>query len=208
MAPWCRCGPYIIGMAYGIILHKTRCKIRINPIFNILGWLLAIGSMAAIVFSTYDEYKKGGSFWSPEAQTAYDVISHPVWGLSIGWIILSCATRHGGVAGKFLEWNTFRALSRLVYTALLTSSLMIFRYVYSNRSLLYIDPLHHSYIFLGHLIYVVAMGLIFALLWHYTVSVGLDNVIMCSSMEQWLKSGRYPPELDKVMNIVDEKKIA
>lgn len=33
--PWCRMGPYIIGILFGYLLYKTKSKLRINKVRKI-----------------------------------------------------------------------------------------------------------------------------------------------------------------------------
>ena len=47
---------------------------------------------------------------------------------------------------------------------------------------------------LGHLIYVVLMGFIFGMLWHYPLSMGLEKVVLCRNKLDWIRAGRYPKE--------------
>lgn len=197
ITPWCRAGPYFVGMAYGVLLHRSRLGLNIPPLTNLFLWLVSIATMVAILFSSYSQLGPDGEYWPVANHVAYDCLARPVWAIAVGYIIVSCATGHGGIIARFLEWNLFRVLARIVFPALLTSSLMIFRYPYANRVLLYVDQLHMTYMFLGHLMYCFLTGLGFGLFWHFSVSYGLEKMMSCATMEEWVTSGRCPEELQK-----------
>ena len=64
-----------------------------------LGWLLAIGFMLTVTLVTYDENKDPVSDpdgWPVEGKVVYEVLSRPGWALMLGWIVVACATGHGG----------------------------------------------------------------------------------------------------------------
>lgn len=206
LVPWCRAGPLIIGMVVGIILHKTKCRVKINLGLVLLGWLCALGTMAAVVFSTYDEYREGGGRWSFSAHAAYDTIARSAWAVGLGWMVFACSTGYGGVISRFLGWDLFLPLSRLVYPTFLTHAMMVFRFPYTSRTMVYIDEYHFLYIVLGNLIYTVLMGIFFGLLWHYPASIGVEKAVCCKTVIQWVKAGRCPEEYENIeMETVHEK---
>ncbi|XP_013404099.1 nose resistant to fluoxetine protein 6 [Lingula anatina] len=91
--PWCRIGPYLIGLLVGFLLNKTQCKIKMNKYFVALGWIVSIACCTLLVFVKYDDVKNGP--WSKEGSIMYEIISKPMWGFALGWIIIACATGHG-----------------------------------------------------------------------------------------------------------------
>lgn len=195
LTPWCRAGPAIIGLCVGIILHKTKCHLKMHWAITLVGWLCALGTMAAVVFSSFSEFKEGGERWSDTAHAAYDTIARSAWAVALGWVVVACSTGHGGVIGRFLGWDLFMPLSRLVFITFCTSAMMIFRYVYTNRILLYVHDYHMRYIIFGHLFYVTIMGLFFGLLWHYPASIGIEKAVSCKTFKQWILAGRHPEKL-------------
>ena len=62
----------------------------------LLGWIVALGTMAAVVFSTYSQFKEGGEYWSASAHSAYDTLARPAWAAAVGWIVYTCSTGNGG----------------------------------------------------------------------------------------------------------------
>jgi hypothetical protein len=62
----------------------------------LLGWLAALATMGAVVFSSYDEFKEGGDRWSASAHAAYDTLARSAWGVAVGWVIFACCMGYGG----------------------------------------------------------------------------------------------------------------
>jgi hypothetical protein len=195
--PWCRAGPFIIGMAFGIFLHHRR-HIKIHWLIVAVGWVTSLVTMAAVTFSSYSFLKEDGEMWTAAGHAAYDTLARSAWGVAVCWVILACHNGYGGIIGRFLSWELFWPLSRLAYISILTHPLMIFRYTYTSRILIYIDEFHMFYTVLLNLFYTMMMGLFFALLWHYPISIGVEKAIMCSTKLEWLCAGRHP-NVDKLM---------
>ena len=42
MQPWTRFGPYAIGIALGMIMYRTKCKVRMPKVYNISTHLLVV----------------------------------------------------------------------------------------------------------------------------------------------------------------------
>ncbi|GFR60240.1 nose resistant to fluoxetine protein 6-like [Elysia marginata] len=99
LRPWSRVGPFVIGLLFGYILYRTKCKMHMNKLLVIIGWVLAIGSVLTVSFVTYDQNKNFLSDpqgWPSWGKAFYEMLCRPVWALVLGWIVVACATGHGG----------------------------------------------------------------------------------------------------------------
>ena len=139
--PWSRVGPFAIGLIFGYILYRTKCKMNMNKFVVILGWLLAIGFMLTVTLVTYDENKdpvNEPNGWPVGGKVAYEVLSRPGWALMLGWIVVACATGHGGFINSILSWDGFLPLSRLTYCAFLVHlTVMNFEFMGPDSTQLY-----------------------------------------------------------------------
>ncbi|CAG2229734.1 unnamed protein product [Mytilus edulis] len=93
--PYCRIGPYLVGMYAGYILYRTNCKVHINRYLNLAIWSAAIGTGMAIVYGLYDDINSETPL--PTSVAAfYNAVHRTAWGLCISWVIFACATGNGG----------------------------------------------------------------------------------------------------------------
>ncbi|XP_037300821.1 nose resistant to fluoxetine protein 6 [Manduca sexta] len=112
--PWSRIGPYLVGMAVGWYLHKTKCQPKIPYWMVIIGWPVALGVVASLIFSMVDGYFE---VW-PTA--FYISIGHTgTWGAAVAWVAISCCSGYGGLINSALSYRGLLPLSRLTYCAYL-----------------------------------------------------------------------------------------
>lgn len=48
--PWLRIGPYLVGMITGYLMFKKDCRIRMNPLVVIVGWILSLACLGSLVY--------------------------------------------------------------------------------------------------------------------------------------------------------------
>ena len=118
--PWCRIGPYLVGMICGAFLYRTECKMKLNkvkrrqdctqlPLFTIflhlnymyffqylrvLCWLVAIPFATTSVFGLYN-YTRGVQELSVGVSALYNSAHRTAWGIALSWLIYACVTGHG-----------------------------------------------------------------------------------------------------------------
>ncbi|XP_076080493.1 nose resistant to fluoxetine protein 6-like isoform X4 [Mytilus galloprovincialis] len=102
--PYCRMGPYLVGMYAGYLLYKTNCRLQINRYLNLAIWSAAIGTGMAIVYGLYDDINSETPL--PTSVAAfYNAVHRTAWGLCISWVIFACATGNGGFINTILSWK-------------------------------------------------------------------------------------------------------
>lgn len=127
ITPWCRIGPFIIGMITKLILeeyHSTLSKIKVI-FYTIISILLAI---ICIYFPFYSNY------FPKLVHIIYQSISHQIWSIAISWLIIACYTNHGGLVNKILSWSFWSVIARLSYSAYLIHVMIILVQVYNRLS--------------------------------------------------------------------------
>lgn len=87
---------YLVGILLGYVLFKIN-KLNswpINRYLNLLGWLVSLTTMMTILLITHPwNY---GVPWTNLTAGLYAGMHRTAWSLSVAWIVLSCATGHGG----------------------------------------------------------------------------------------------------------------
>ncbi|XP_066293459.1 nose resistant to fluoxetine protein 6-like isoform X2 [Branchiostoma lanceolatum] len=170
--PYCRIGPYLVGVAVGWLLVKIKRKQTKSTTLSLLtpvGWLVAATSAVAVLYSTYGLYH-GTTLQTEPENVLYLTVHRTVWAMALGWVVLACYHGYGGVVDIILSWDAWVPLSRLTYCAYLVHILVMYA-VYFTREV----PIHYSmftmvYFFLGHL--ALSYGLAFL------VSVAVEAPLM------------------------------
>ncbi|XP_039271759.2 nose resistant to fluoxetine protein 6-like [Styela clava] len=129
--PWCRIGPYVIGMATGYFIHTTKRKIRLNEVFVTLMWVTVAAVDLAIIYGFWGSISQN-YIPSVNALSFYNAVARPVWALCLAWLTIACVSGYGGPINGFLSWKVFIPLSRLTYCAYLIHPIVVM-YLYLSR---------------------------------------------------------------------------
>ncbi|ELT96790.1 hypothetical protein CAPTEDRAFT_205120 [Capitella teleta] len=182
LAPWCRAGPYIIGMTTGILVyHYKDTKIILHPVYVVLGWFIAI-FLTAIMFVTTEIFHSG-RLWPNEVITVIHVLSHNGWSTALLWItVMVTCSDYTGFVKTVLTHKIWQPLSRLVYQAVLVHSAVILCNVYNKRQLIHFEFSSLQFLLqyletIGNLWTSLFLATIAVFLWQYPVSEGIYNFL-------------------------------
>ncbi|XP_078614290.1 nose resistant to fluoxetine protein 6-like [Branchiostoma floridae x Branchiostoma japonicum] len=176
--PYCRIGPYLVGVAVGWLLVKIKRKRTKSITMRLLmtiGWLVAAASAMAVLYATYGQYH--GTTLQTEAENVlYLTVHRTVWAMALGWVVVACHHGYGGVVDIILSWDAWVPLSRLTYCAYLVHLLLVFA-VYISMEM----PIHYTtftmiYFFMGHLTISFGMAFLVSVAVEMPL-VGLEKVI-------------------------------
>ncbi|KAJ8300299.1 hypothetical protein KUTeg_021818 [Tegillarca granosa] len=92
--PWCRIGPYVIGVVAGYCLYKANGRIKIHWALNLLGWAVATALSVTVLYGLHDAIN--GNPLSIEVAALYNATHRTVWGACVCWVVIACATGNGG----------------------------------------------------------------------------------------------------------------
>lgn len=194
--PWCRMGPYIIGIIGGYILYKLDCKLKINKILNLCIWLGAAGVACAIVYGLYGPIKQDNPL-SNDVSALYNATHRTMWGICICWVIIACATGNGGYINTLLSWKGLIPLSRLTYCAYLVHPSIMYLYYNSIRKQTELTDLTCIYLFFGHLVLSYMVAFVSSLAFESPM-MGLEKVIFGGKAS---KKPKPPPPAYEESNI-------
>lgn len=97
MAPHIRAAPYIIGIAFGYIIFRTKgSRIKINSWANVLLWIVSATLMLASMFGCHVFYLDSHEYNRLES-SIYLTFSRTGWTLGLMWIMWSCINGQGGM---------------------------------------------------------------------------------------------------------------
>ncbi|BFZ20626.1 hypothetical protein BsWGS_23665 [Bradybaena similaris] len=134
--PWCRIGPYIIGLLAGAYLSLRRKK-RLPAVAVCSGWAVATATNLAILYGLHD-YINGQHLDRVGLIALYNAVAKSAWGASVAWVIIACSSGYGGFANTILSWSPFVFLSRLTYMAYLIHPCLVSVYFQNLQTLFYI----------------------------------------------------------------------
>ncbi|XP_076092954.1 nose resistant to fluoxetine protein 6-like isoform X1 [Mytilus galloprovincialis] len=172
--PYCRIGPYLVGMFTGYVLYRTNCKCRINRYINLFVWIVAAGLAIIILYGLYDEIN--GHPMSVNVAALYNTVHRTLWGGCVCWVIFACATGNGGYVNTILSWKAFVPLSRLTYCAYLIHPIIMYYFSNVQKRLLHFSDLTVMYLFLPNMCLSYAAAFIASLAFESPM-MGLEKVI-------------------------------
>ncbi|OWF37158.1 nose resistant to fluoxetine protein 6-like [Mizuhopecten yessoensis] len=172
--PWCRIGPYIVGILAGYALQACDCRMKINKFVNLLGWLVATFTACAIVYGLYDSLT--GTMLTESVAAFYNTVHRSAWGVCICWVIFACATGNGGFVNTLLSWKGLVPLSRLSYCAYLIHLIIITVRANSMQIPVYVSVFEEVVSYLGILMMTFGLAFITSLAFESPM-MGLEKVL-------------------------------
>ncbi|XP_071547734.1 nose resistant to fluoxetine protein 6-like isoform X2 [Panulirus ornatus] len=144
LMPWCRAGPYLVGVWAGYIIHRARespTLSRLQPGQVVFGWTSAVGVALAVLFGIV-RYNFAGlpsqvAHMSLVEAVVYGGLHRAAWGAAVAWVVLACHWGYGGPIDWFLSYPLWQPLSRLTYSIYLTSLPIQFMLLYSTTRTTY-----------------------------------------------------------------------
>ncbi|GIY47845.1 hypothetical protein CDAR_70012 [Caerostris darwini] len=147
--PLVHAGPYCIGMLVGYLL-VTRPNLKISRERQIIGWIISFTFCFSSLYGVY-EWNRGVEPSLAET-ILYATFNRSAWTVGIAWMILCCATGHGGVINYILSWDCFIPLGRLTFVVYLIHPLVQILVIGNMHT--HIQPSHFVavWLFFGHTI--------------------------------------------------------
>jgi len=197
--PYCRCGPFLVGLLLGYLFHKTQLKVDIPRWVAHLAWVLTAGLGVGIVFGLF-EYSNTGTI-STVGTVLYGGFARTFWALALSWVIFACSTGYGGPVNSILSWNVFMPLSKLVYAAYLLHPILIMVYYSSQHKPIHFNG-HYHYVsyFVAHLLLSFVIALFLSMAFEIPVQ-GLENIVFGS------QNGEGSKKSEKRRTIDNEKEM-
>jgi peptidoglycan/LPS O-acetylase OafA/YrhL len=196
--PYCRSGPYVVGMIVGFLLAKHGTKMRIHWAVQFVGWILTTGTCIAVVFGLHNLIA-GTGHPSEAANISYNGLSRTAWAVGLSWITLACVTGHGGFVNTILSWRGLLPLSRLTYCIYLIHMYLMAIYFANQRETTHITTLNTVMLFLGEILLSCFVAFFMSLAFE-SPFVALDSIMMTalSNKGRSEKSEETVPELQSV----------
>ncbi|XP_067204228.1 nose resistant to fluoxetine protein 6-like [Linepithema humile] len=143
---WIRISSYLVGIIMGYILVKLKKKLILNRQIVILCWCLGSACNISVLFGLYKRHI------SVLSTAIYIALNKTAWAIGIGWIVIACSTKNGGIIEKILSFKGFIPLSRLTYCAYLIHPFIIQSINLYGETIRHIDSLPLVNMFLGYVV--------------------------------------------------------
>ena len=124
--PYCRIGPYIVGLVLGAIFFynkKPSFSFFINSLIYLSLWVIAVVIAIPTVYGLQDGFY-GHVFSQPE-NIIYTMLARTSWGVALALMIFACHHGYGGPIDSFLSMPFWVPLSRLTFNAYLVHPIIL-----------------------------------------------------------------------------------
>eukprot|EP00058_Branchiostoma_floridae_P006674 XP_002592162.1 hypothetical protein BRAFLDRAFT_88115 [Branchiostoma floridae] len=95
--PYCRIGPYLVGVSVGWLLTKIKPKRTKSTTMSLLmtiGWFVAAAAAMTVLYSTYGQYH-GTTLQTEGENVLYLTVHRTVWAMALGWVVVACHHGYG-----------------------------------------------------------------------------------------------------------------
>ncbi|XP_055503213.1 O-acyltransferase like protein [Leucoraja erinacea] len=159
--PYCRYGPFLIGIMLGILLHQKKTSL-LTKTSVLTGWLCSLMTMAAVIALGYTLDDTVESYSAPPV--LYQALHRTAWAAAVGWIILVCEEGHAGFVNTLLSSKLWIPVANLSYACFLIHPAVIDMYYGLQETLLHYTDINMFYLFLGHTVLAHIIGLALCIL--------------------------------------------
>ncbi|XP_064616438.1 nose resistant to fluoxetine protein 6-like isoform X2 [Liolophura sinensis] len=175
--PYCRIGPYLVGMAVGYtcILHRTGSQMKFTKKGLVFGWVLAFACNLAVLYGLYGHFNTEPL--TSDVSALYNTVSRTAWALGLGWLVIACSSGNGGIINSLLSWAPFQPLGRLTYCAYLIHPLVILYFATGREVVPHASDLNMIYYFLGHIVMSYGLAFVVSLAFEAPM-IGLERVLL------------------------------
>ncbi|XP_076316444.1 nose resistant to fluoxetine protein 6-like isoform X2 [Tachypleus tridentatus] len=115
--PYCRMGPFLVGVTLGYILYSNGRKVVLKKRYVTLGWFLAFVCSVLALYGMWPAYE--GNLPNDLASAMYSALARTAWAIGLAWLTFACTVGYGGFITSLLSWRGFIPFSRLTYSAYL-----------------------------------------------------------------------------------------
>lgn len=176
--PYCRIGPYLIGLAMGYFVHATQGAILIKKKYVLLGWILGITANLSVLYSTWPAYQ--GEPMSNAGSTTYSSLARSIWALGLSWLTFACIAGYGGFVSTILSWKAFVPLSRLTYCAYLIHPVVMAIFYGSREMSFDYSNYMMMYFLMGNLVISYAVSFVLSVFFE-SPFIALEKVLVKKS---------------------------
>ncbi|KAK4325074.1 hypothetical protein Pmani_004230 [Petrolisthes manimaculis] len=202
LTPWCRAGPYVVGIWLGYIMSNL-CdkKVKMNGLMVTVGWTIATLTGLLVVYGMWSyNTLKPNAHYDVMTQLAYGGLSRIAWAAALSWVVFACHYGYGGLVNEFLSHPSWQPLSRLTYATFLVALNIQDAIYYSTRTNYYFTQLNKVVETVGAIAVSLPVAVLVSLLVEAPI-LGLEKLLLAPRRSQTNKTETLPnPELPLVQD--------
>ncbi|KAM3938311.1 O-acyltransferase like protein-like [Leptodactylus fuscus] len=160
--PYCRYGPFLVGMVLAIMITKKQCPYIKNTAQAVFGWFSALAIMLTVITLAFvlDDTPSSYSIMA----ALYQGFHRTLWAVALGLILVLCHEEYGGHLNTLLSCRAWSFLSKISYACYLTHPIIIILYCGLQESLFHYQDINMLYLFIGHSVLTFVVGLLLTVL--------------------------------------------
>lgn len=174
--PYCRIGPFLVGMATGYALHRTQGSIIIRKRYRWLGWILCATMMLGVLYAMWPA-NTGESKPSAAWAAVYGGFARSIWALGLAWIIFASVAGYGGVVSKILSWKALVPLSRLTFSAYIIHPVLMVIFYGSREESFDYSSFLLIYFAIGNIVLTYMASLVLSLVFEAPI-IGMEKLLL------------------------------
>ncbi|GLV32860.1 uncharacterized protein CBL_00433 [Carabus blaptoides fortunei] len=161
--PYTRAAPYVVGIAVGYVLFKTKNKkLNISSTMTFCGWTFSLVTFTAIVFGSFPFQLLTHPYNRLES-SLYLCLSRCTWAMALGWIIFACVHGKAGLINSILSCYVFKVIAKLSYCMFLIHMYIMFTMAGAEKTTYYFSNENMIYMFFGDMAFTLAASYILAI---------------------------------------------
>eukprot|EP01133_Synstelium_polycarpum_P007426 gene7426-8687_t len=150
--PWCRIGPYAVGMGLAFVYTHERVRHYYSYFsMRIQMYVLAFGITFVLTYIPYTDFH--GTPWTKGQNAVWNGLAHTMFTVGVSFFMLATFYGHGGMLKWVLERPIWRYTSKLTYSTYLIHPVILWTRIFCNTTLFHYSTVEFAYLYIGNLVF-------------------------------------------------------